>query len=104
VALYPDVAPFADNRFYCCHLLQCGVIHDGTGKAIATPVDTMTRERDERMWNLAYRLAGSGDYESGIGRRDILCSGGSAVFSSLSACRCSVEAEGENKHEPVAGD
>jgi hypothetical protein len=27
----------------------------------------------------------SGSYESGIGRRDILCSGGSALFSSLIA-------------------
>jgi hypothetical protein len=27
----------------------------------------------------------SGSYESGIGRRDILCSGGSALFGSLIA-------------------
>jgi hypothetical protein len=33
VALYPDGAPFADNRFDCCDLLQRSVIHHGTGKA-----------------------------------------------------------------------
>src|ERR1700730_6599979 len=33
VVLYPDVAAFADNRFDCCHLLQCSVVHHGTGKA-----------------------------------------------------------------------
>jgi hypothetical protein len=38
VALYPDVAPFADNRFDCGHLLQRSVIHHGTGKATATIV------------------------------------------------------------------
>ncbi len=43
VALYPDVAPFADNRFDRCHLLQRSVIHHGTGKATATIEDHMTR-------------------------------------------------------------
>ena len=33
MALYPDVASFADNRFDCCDLLQRNVIHHGTGKA-----------------------------------------------------------------------
>jgi hypothetical protein len=33
VALYPNVASFADNRFDCCDLLQRNVIHHGTGKA-----------------------------------------------------------------------
>jgi hypothetical protein len=33
VALYPDVAPFADNRFDCRDLLQRNVIYHGTGKA-----------------------------------------------------------------------
>src|SRR5205807_6935639 len=32
-ALHTDVAPFADNRFDCCDLLQRNVIHPGTGKA-----------------------------------------------------------------------
>jgi hypothetical protein len=33
VALYPNVAPFADNRVDGCDLLQRNVIHHGTGKA-----------------------------------------------------------------------
>ena len=33
MVLYPDVVPFADNRFDCCDLLQRSVIHHGTGKA-----------------------------------------------------------------------
>jgi hypothetical protein len=33
VALYTNVASFADNRFDCCDLLQRNVIHHGTGKA-----------------------------------------------------------------------
>ena len=33
MVLHPDVAPFADNRFDCCDLLQRGVIHDETDKA-----------------------------------------------------------------------
>jgi hypothetical protein len=33
VVLYPDVVPFADNRFDCCDLLQRSVIHHGTDKA-----------------------------------------------------------------------
>jgi hypothetical protein len=33
VALHTDVAPFADNRFDCCDLLQRNVIYHGTGKA-----------------------------------------------------------------------
>ena len=33
MVLYPDVAPFADNRFDCCDLLQRSVIHHATGKA-----------------------------------------------------------------------
>ena len=36
MVLYPDVVPFADNRFDCCDLLQRGVIHDGTDKASGT--------------------------------------------------------------------
>ena len=33
MALYPDVAPFADNRFDCRDLLQRNVIYHGTGRA-----------------------------------------------------------------------
>jgi hypothetical protein len=33
VVLHPDVAPFADNRFNCCALLQRNIINDGTDKA-----------------------------------------------------------------------
>jgi hypothetical protein len=33
VVPYPDVAPFADNRFDCCDLLQRNVIHRRTLKA-----------------------------------------------------------------------
>jgi hypothetical protein len=33
VALYPNVASFADNRFDRCDLLQRNVIHHRTGKA-----------------------------------------------------------------------
>ncbi len=33
MVLYPDVVPFADNRFDCCDLLQHSIIHHGTGKA-----------------------------------------------------------------------
>ena len=62
MALYPDVAPFADNSFDCCDLLQRSVIHHGDTTA---PIeDKMTRECDERMWNLAYRLAQSGEYRN----------------------------------------
>jgi hypothetical protein len=39
VVLYPDVVPFADNRFDCCHLLQRSVIHYGACKASATIED-----------------------------------------------------------------
>ena len=60
MALYPDVAAFADNHFDCCNQLWRGFIHHGTDEATATVENTMTRERDERMWNLAYRLARSG--------------------------------------------
>ena len=64
MALYPDVAPFADNRFDCCDLLQRSVIHHGTGRATATIEDQETRQCDERMWNLAHRLAQSGEYRN----------------------------------------
>jgi hypothetical protein len=33
VVPYPDLVPFADNRFDCCDLLQRSVIHHGTDKA-----------------------------------------------------------------------
>jgi hypothetical protein len=33
VVLYPDVVPFADNRFDCCDLFQRSIIHHGTDKA-----------------------------------------------------------------------
>jgi hypothetical protein len=35
VALSPDMAPFADNQFDCCDLLQRSVIYHGTGKVTA---------------------------------------------------------------------
>ena len=33
MVLYPDVVPFADNRFDCCDLLQRSVIFRATSKA-----------------------------------------------------------------------
>ena len=32
MVLFPDVVPFIDRRFDCCHLLQRNVIHHGTDK------------------------------------------------------------------------
>jgi hypothetical protein len=64
VVLYPNVVSFIDHRFGCCDLLWRGVIHHGTGKASAMREPGMTRERDERMWNLAYRLAQSGEHRN----------------------------------------
>jgi hypothetical protein len=34
VALSPDMAPFADNQFDCCDLLQRSVIYHGPGKVL----------------------------------------------------------------------
>jgi hypothetical protein len=42
VVLYPNVAPFADNRFDSCDLLQRNVIHHETIKAAAV-IGTPTR-------------------------------------------------------------
>jgi hypothetical protein len=44
VALSPDMAPFADNRFDCCDLLQRSVIYHGTGKA-STKGDAIVSNR-----------------------------------------------------------
>jgi hypothetical protein len=41
-------------RFDSRDLLQRGVIHHGTGGAIATIEDQDDRGRNERRWNLAY--------------------------------------------------
>jgi hypothetical protein len=64
VALYPDMAPLSDHRFGCFDLLQRSVIHYGAHKASATIEPSMARECDERMWNLAYRLARSGEHRN----------------------------------------
>ena len=61
VALYADVAPLTDNHFDCCDLLQRSVVHYGACKVLATIENQhMSGERNERMWNLAYRLARAG--------------------------------------------
>jgi len=39
--LYPDVAPFADNRLDCCDLLQRNVIHHGAGKPSGINMDKL---------------------------------------------------------------
>src|SRR3982074_3429486 len=61
VALSADVAPLTDNHFDGCDLLQRSVVPYGACKALATIEDQhMSRECNERMWNLAYRLAHCG--------------------------------------------
>jgi hypothetical protein len=47
VVLYPDVVPFADNRFDCCDLLQRSVIHyeaerKASSAIISTPIQGVT--------------------------------------------------------------
>jgi hypothetical protein len=68
VALYADVAPLSDGHFDGCDLLQRSVVPYGACKALATIEDQhMSRECNERMWNLAYRLAYCGkhrDYQA----------------------------------------
>ena len=64
MALCPDVAPFADDRFDRCDLLQRGGIHHGTASAAVRPSMTQAQERDECMWELAYQLARSGGHRS----------------------------------------
>jgi len=62
VALCADVAPLTDNHFDCCDLLQRSVVHYGACKVLATIENQhMSRECNERMWNLAHRLARCGD-------------------------------------------
>ena len=59
------MAPLADSHLDGCDLLQRSVIHYGACKGLATIEDqVMSRECDERMWNLAYRLAQSGDHRN----------------------------------------
>ena len=58
VALSADVAPLSDSHFDGCDLLQRSVVHYGACKVLATiEIQHMSRECNERMWNLAYRLA-----------------------------------------------
>jgi hypothetical protein len=65
VALYADVAPLTDNHFDCCDLLQRSVVHYGACKVLATIENQhMSGERNERMWNLAYRLARCGEHQN----------------------------------------
>ena len=65
VALCADVAPLTDNHFDCCDLLQRSVVHYGACKVLATIENQhMSRECNERMWNLAYRLAHCGEHQN----------------------------------------
>ena len=65
VALCADVAPLTDNHFDGCDLLQRSVVPYGACKALATIEDQhMSRECNERMWNLAYRLAHCGEHRN----------------------------------------
>jgi hypothetical protein len=65
VSLRADVASLNDNHFDRRDLLQCGVVHYGTCKILATIEDRrMSRECNERMWNLAYRLAHCGEHRN----------------------------------------
>lgn len=68
VALSANVAPLGDSHFDGCDLLQRSVVPYGACKALATIEDQhMSRECNERMWNLAYRLAYCGkhrDYQA----------------------------------------
>jgi hypothetical protein len=71
VALCADVAPLTDNHFDGCDLLQRSVVPYGACKAVATIEDQqtiedqhMSRECNERMWNLAYRLAHCGEHRN----------------------------------------
>ena len=65
VALCADVAPITDNHFDCCDLLQRSVVHYGACKVLATIENQhMSRECNERMWNLAYRLAHCGEHQN----------------------------------------
>lgn len=64
-AICADVASLTDNHFDRRDLLQRGVVHYGTCKVLATIEDQhMSRECDERMWNLAYRLARCGEHRN----------------------------------------
>ena len=63
VALSADVAPLSDSHFDGCDLLQRSVVHYGACKVLATIENQhMSGERNERMWNLAYRLARCGEH------------------------------------------
>jgi hypothetical protein len=65
VSLRADVASLNDNHFDRRDFLQCGVVHYGTCKILATIEDRrMSRECNERMWNLAYRLAHCGEHRN----------------------------------------
>ena len=65
VALSADVAPLGDSHFDGCDLLQRSVVPYGACKALATIEDQhMSRECNERMWNLAYRLAHCGEHRN----------------------------------------
>ena len=64
-ALCSDVAPLTDNHFDCCDLLRRSVVHYGACEVLATIEDQhMSRECNERMWNLAYRLAHCGEHRN----------------------------------------
>ena len=65
VALSADVAPLSDSHFDGCDLLQRSVVHYGACKVLATIENQhMSRECNERMWNLAYRLAHCGEHRN----------------------------------------
>jgi hypothetical protein len=65
VALSADVAPLGDSHIDGCDLLQRSVVPYGACKALATIEDQhMSRECNERMWNLAYRLAHCGEHRN----------------------------------------
>jgi hypothetical protein len=65
VALSANVAPLGDSHFDGCDLLQRSVVPYGACKALATIEDQhMSRECNERMWNLAYRLAHAGEHRN----------------------------------------
>ena len=65
VALSANVAPLGDSHFDGCDLLQRSVVPYGPCKVLATIEDQhMSRECNERMWNLAYRLAHCGEHRN----------------------------------------
>jgi hypothetical protein len=114
VALCPHVAPFADNQFDCCDLLQRSGIHHGTAEIASSPFsiergpvpgDELTTARRARPAGRTYpRVAPGPSKEPNHARGDLRKWLRRAVWTAQSApSRCDCHALSELTYGHVGG-